>query len=121
MIPEVRRTIEALIEHWNDTGLDHCIWPDINAEDIDRLEAHLGTQPTMPEPDWSQAATYDDCFSMTPHGDRVVYFPAATVTWYDDGLPCISEAIACGLTYQLDKPTPGIDWRETLRRRPEAE
>ena len=87
----------------------------------------LDSQPTMPEPDWSMvrgwgnAADGLNCFIMTPHGDQVVYFRAADVAWYNDGLPSISQALETGWEFPLTASTKGIDWRQTLRRRAGAE
>lgn len=75
-----------------------------------------------PEPDWS-GYPHGDCFIMDPYGDAVFYFDESDVTWDEKNvLPYMSDVDAV-FTSRVELPPhryDGVDWRTTLRRRPEA-
>jgi len=88
--------------------------------DVIMLLDWLQSQPTAPEPDWLLHDDWFDCFVMAPYGNTAHYFHGEDVNWYGDS-PDIDDVFSYGDAHDLgDMNTYGIDWRTTLRRRPEA-
>ena len=80
---------------------------------VKRAEEWLDNQPTVPEPDWSQAPEDAQHHAIAANGWGAYYGDEVRMTddqwWSDDG-PLMWDK-------HYDLPI-GIDWRTTLRERP---
>lgn len=88
------------------------------------VEKWLDAQPAAPEPDWSQAPDWARWWAADSDGESTYY---AERPEPDEKIACWDSArwSAKGSTIlsEWDKTSPlplGVDWRTTLRKRPEA-
>lgn len=117
MIPDdVRQWIQQLVWDAEQNEL-----PDITKEQLYCVGEWLDSQPTAPEPDWSQAPPNAKWYTVDSRGERC--------WWVLDEAPYIEPrqhfwTCKHGLGYahwidRIDLPIC-VDWRTTLRKRPEA-
>lgn len=78
----------------------------------------LSKPAAMPAPDWSQADEDADCFIADVNG-YAYYFADADVGWVN-GLPVMIDVVQTYVEMVVYDLPLGIDYRQTLQRRPEA-
>jgi len=112
----IRCALEAAIEDYYLSG-----------ESVQAFEdalAWLDAQPEAPEPDWRKAPKYANAWVASPFGTEAFFFNADTDVdsraweendwgWILADIEAECESVKCNLPI-------GIDWRTTLRRRPEV-
>jgi len=89
------------------------------------LAAWLDAQPAAPEPDWTLFDGDDDppdCFIMSPWGNTLHYFHTDDIDEWWGNMPDMEAVYADSrMIVDVDQSTTlGVDWRTTLRRRPEV-
>ena len=112
----IRTTLEYYVEYWdeNDTSMDNRYSTDAHA-DAEIVYAWLDAQPDAPIPNWDNAPE-DATHHAFLHDGRGAWLLLNPGDGYDS--PGMWEARMMrfsGLRLPL-----GVDWRTTLRERPEA-
>ena len=109
------------------TALHHCIHYTFTSntmyQSAQKAQNWLDVQPTAPEPDWRTAAPDTQYHTIDASGLGIWWdtsHPPQTVglLWEPDELDK-EQQYPMIVDYVYDLPL-GIDWRTTLRRRPEA-
>lgn len=113
----IRTTLEYYVEYWdeNDTSMDNRYSTDAHA-DAEIVYAWLDTQPEVPEPDWTQAPDWAQWWAADEDGRTYWYDRQPYVEKADDG--CWDGNGEFEWNGDVTLPV-GVDWRTTLRHRPE--
>jgi len=119
----IRSAIEEVLYYAGDATLLPCV-PVQLEHALSTLLAWLDAQPEAPEPDWRKAPKYANAWVASPFGTEAFFFNADTDVdsraweendwgWILADIEAECESVKCNLPI-------GIDWRTTLRRRPEV-
>jgi hypothetical protein len=116
----IRTTLEYYVEYWdeNDTSMDNRYSTDAHA-DAEIVYAWLDAQPDAPIPDWTTAPPWAQWWAVDADGFACWYgvappfLPNASHAWD-------SEPEGRGESVGYINLPVGVDWRTTLRRRPEV-
>jgi hypothetical protein len=111
MPDEVRGWIESAAK----VASDSARYYDADSSSSDAVLAWLDAQPAAPEPDWTTAPDWAQWWAVSARG---------VASWWAGDKPYIDGALWDNgggklITYVIDLPL-GVDWRTTLRRRPEV-
>ena len=120
----IRSAIEEVLYYAGDATLLPCV-PVQLEHALSTLRAWLDAQPAAPEPDWTLFDGDDDppdCFIMSPWGNTLHYFHTDDIDEWWGNMPDMEAVYANSrMIVDVDQSTTlGIDWRTTLRRRPEV-
>ncbi len=115
-LEKVREAINEILYYTGDPTVVPCV-PIALDDALSTLRAWLDAQPEAPEPDWTKAPPWAMWWAVDANGMAWWY---ATQPEYLSGdgteWACGQPAWRVG---EIDLPV-GVDWRTTLRRRPEA-
>ena len=114
----IRTTLEYYVEYWdeNDTSMDNRYSTDAHA-DAEIVYAWLDAQPDAPIPDWTTAPPWAQWWAVDEDGRTYWYDRQPYVEKADDG--CWDGNGEFRWNGDVTLPV-GVDWRTTLRRRPEV-
>jgi hypothetical protein len=116
----IRTTLEYYVEYWdeNDTSMDNRYSTDAHA-DAEIVYAWLEAQAAAPEPDWDEAPEWAMWWVVEPSGDAYWWQAEPWIVDNDHWDHPEFRTVRADVAGEVDLPL-GIDWRTTLRERPQA-